>query len=403
MEPGNEVKEYIRSHLEQGYSSDEIVHQLKSAGWHDDHILPAMQWAKAAYERPAPGLHEISPASLTSHPSSMRHPSSPTKKSKRVLLAFAVSLLVILLGVGSFVLYDKLSKESPKQTFEKTVLKSMQTGTYRQLFTDTSSSDGRITVDVQTDFRNPKTPKMSGSMTMIMDLDRQASVKGTLTIKQEIIAVEDKVYIKTTEFKADNVNNEIREQLLSLRSGDPDASVESILMSSLGVTEMDSWVEFDVANFEAFSLTQGDSTLSGVMARLAAAINTVLGQFIVGDLGTQAPQLSKDLLSSGVFSIDYNKVSKQTENGVSYLAYPLNINEDTSKNFNLTLIEKLGLSEREKGVINDDADKELSLKDTTVWINPQTHLPYKLALDKEGTQSIEYSDFGANYNIVTPL
>lgn len=401
MEPGNEVKEYIRGHLEQGFSSDEIIHQLKSAGWHDDHILPAMQWAKAAYERPAPGLHEISPAIPVSSTHANGSKFGARKSSKRAFVAVFAVIVLLVISAGGVFAYTALSKESAKQTFEKTVLKSMQTGTYHQKFTDKSSKEGEIVVNVQSDFRNPKSPKVSGEMSMIMDLDAQASIKGTLTIKQEIVAIDDKVYVKTTEFKAENISNEIKDQLLSLATGDPNVTVESVLMASFGVTELDAWTEYDISNFEAFSITQGESILSGIMAKLGATINTVTGQFIVGDLGSQAPQLSKDLLSSGAFTIDYNRITTQSEGGVNYLIYPLNLNKDASKNFNLSLIEKLGLSEREKGINNED--DQVSLEDTIIWINPKTHLPHKLVFDKENTQSIEYSDFGANYNIKAPL
>lgn len=399
MERQEELKEYLRSHLEQGFNTTELIDHLRSAGWHDDHIQPALQWALAAHTAPAPALSDLPPAQMHNTQPIMQSSSKKKTmfgKGKMLMAAGLAALLLVMISAGLF--FKLQSKETPKQTFEKTIAASMRVGSFHQKFTDKSSEDGEVILDVQTDFRDPKTPKLSGTLTMTMDLDKQASVNGILTIKQQIIAIGDKVYVKTTDFKSEKLSDEIKNQLLLL-SENKNASVDDVIMANFGIPKLNTWVSFDASDYGALLASQG--TFTSVIATLGTSINTVLGQYIIGDLGANATQTATDAIASGIYTIDYKNVTKQNANNTEYLVYKVGLNNDKIKTFNTSLATKLGLSERDKSIINE-GDK-LQDKTAVFWIDTERHLPYKVVFNQDENQTVEYSDFNANYSIKAPL
>lgn len=400
MQANDEVKEYIRSHLEQGFSPQEVVNQLKSAGWQDDHIQPALQWALAAHNKPAPSLHDI--------PSAVVQPQSQTiatyAQSKRFYsmkkpIMLGIVTAVVLVAMSGLVLFARSAKESPQKTFESTVLQSMQTGTYRQKMTDGSNAEGAIVLEAQSDFRDLKQPKMSGTVTMKYDLDEQTSVKGTLSLKQDFVAIQNTVYLRTTEFAVDNISQDIEKQLLSLRKN-PSDTVEDVLMESFGISALNVWGTYDVAKLNDFLAASGGN-FNATLASAVAASNTILGEFIIGNLGQKAQDSTQKLLSSGMYTIDYEKVKTEKEGSTEYRVYPLRVNQTKAKAYQTSLITSLGLSDREKDIIN--LKDSLESKDYTLWINPKTHVPYKAETTDNKAYKVEYSDFGANYTITAPI
>lgn len=397
MQPSEQVKEYIRSHLEQGFSPQEIISQLKNAGWHDDHIQPAIQWALAAHTRPAPALHDLPPTTTAQQPLQAY---APARASSSMRLPIALGMIAALLLVGFAILVSaRKGSESPQKTFELTVLKAMQTGTYRQKMTDSSESDGTINLDVQSDFSDPKNPKLSGNVTMIYSLDSQASVQGTLTIKQDVVAIQNTVYLKTTNFDIENMDSEVESQLLSLRKKSTD-TVEDVLMGSFGIKSLNTWEKYDASKLNDLIAASGGD-FSAILASGVAASNTILGEFIMGDLGAKASETARQLISSGMYTVDYKAVKSEKEGTTTYKTFPLKVHSDQAKNFQNSLISSLGLSDREKDIIG--LKEVLAAEDYTLWINPSTHLPYKVTTSKSNKYKIEYSDFGAKYTITAPM
>ena len=397
MEHHDELKEYLRSHLEQGFNSDELIAQLKSAGWQDDHIQPALQWATAAYTRPAPALHEIPPATLehTQIANPQPHHATASRMTKLVPVIAGFLAALLLISTAAF-FYIKAQKETPEQMFKATVVKSMQTGTFRQKITSDSNDNGTIVLDVKSDFSDPKNPKIAGTFALDADLNKQASIDGSLSLKLDVVAIKDKVYIKPTELKIENLTDEVRQQIRAL-SPDGSLTVEDLFRQTFDLGKDNEWRTYDFSEALASESSFGKIASVGV-----SAINTVLGEFIIGNLGSSAKDYAQKALASGMYSINYKEAKSVKEGGDQYESYKLGVSHDKAKAFQTSLADSLGLSKREKevldlkGVINDET--------ATLLISPKTHLPHKVSIasDVEKT-TVEYSDYGGNYSIAAPL
>jgi len=392
----NELKEYLRSHLEQDFSAAELVEHLRAAGWQDDHIQPALQWATAAHVSPPPALNDIPPAVVQQ---AATHPHMPETKARiktLPLLIAGVFVFILLLGGGLFLILHKA--ETPQQLFSKTVEKSLQTGTFRQKYVEKKDSLGTITTDYQTDFSDPKSPKISGTIELNADLSQQTGINGTLTLKQDVIAIEDKVYLKTTAFSLSGIDDSIKSQILTLRT-DPSETVEDILRKSYDIGEVNTWQSYDLKDFDTFS-AGASLSLSRIIAIAVSGFNTVLGQYIIGNVSSQAPDTAQKLLNSGSYTPHYDQSKKVTDNGASYTSIPLDISDSKVIDFNKNLAKTLGLEQREVNIITQSPANDLGK--VSVQINPKTHLPHKIS-DENSQRSVEYSDFGARYNIKAPI
>jgi len=381
MNPHPELVKFIQTEAARGRTLQDIVYDLKTAGWDDGLTRTALEWLYGSHINDQ--LDQF-----YSRPTNYVNAKKPFKFGLigilgLVFITFAVIAAFVLLSGGG---------ESNQQVYEKFIRNSLNTSTFTQKFSTSGGEDG-ITGDanIKTDFSDPTTPKIEMSFDLVVDDNTD---KGKVSVTYDILSIEDDVWVRL-ESAGVELNDEARETYNALAKDGETA--EDALLRSFGFGETGSWRPYphpdyaddlDAPFFDSFVVAVG------------LDVNTVLGELIIGNLGSKANEAAAEILSSGAYTPNYESVVTENIDGTEYLVFEIALDNEKLVNINDKVAKILGLPDRHTA--EDLATIFDSNKDIKIWINPDTYLPLRV-VSEDDNLTIEYSDFNKKLDIQPPL
>jgi len=382
MNPHPELVKFIQTEAARGRTLQDIVYDLKTAGWDDDQTRTALEWLYGSHINDQLDQFYARPTNYVA-----------AKKPFKLGMASIIGLVFIVFAiVGAAFLLLSGGGESNQQVFEKFIRNNLSASTFTQKFSTSGGEDG-ITgnANIKTDFSDPTTPKIEMTFDLIVDDDTD---KGKVSVAYNIVSIGDDIWIRLESAEVE-LNDEARQLYNTLAKNGETA--EDVLLNALGFGKTGNWRPY----FRPDYADDLDAPLfDSFMVTTSLDINTVLGELIIGNLGDKANEAAAEILRSGTYSPNYESAIAEDINGTEYLVLEIALDNEKLVEINDKVAKLLELPDRH------DAESLTTIfdsnKDIKIWINPDTYLPLKVVLEDDNF-TVEYSDFNKSLDIQPPF